>query len=153
MVKETNIRKRAPMNVSITSRLLGVSITIFILLLTIKSGLLEKEIIISQLVLSMPLLLASMISNVKIVDSSSFKDYYLFNRLTNSAGIALIFNSLGLLVTDYISRSIGLIFFILILALFSCLLYLDFNKRKMYNEVLMMVLVLILGLLPAIAGF
>jgi hypothetical protein len=152
MVKEANIKKRSPMNVSITSRLLGVSITIFILLLTIKSGLLERWIIISQLVLSMPLLLASMMSNAKIVDRESFRDYYLFNRITNSAGIALIFNSLGLLITNYISKSIGLAFFVLLLILFGCLLCLNFNTRKIYNELLMILIILALGLLPAIIG-
>lgn len=151
MVKKENINKRSPMNVSIASRLLGVSITIFVLLLTLKSELLEKDIIILQLALSMPLLLASMISNAKIVDLDSFKDYYLFNRLANSAGISLIFNTVGLLVTNYISKIIGICFFILLLALLSCLLYLDFNKRKIYNELLMIMVVLFLGLLPAIA--
>lgn len=150
MVKKENIGKRSPMIISIESRLLSVSITVFILLLTIKSELLEKNIIILQLVLSMPLLLASMISNAKIVDSDSFKDYYLFSRLTNSAGISLIFNTIGLLVTNYISKIFGIIFFILLIVLLSCLLYLDFNKRKMYNELLMIFLVLIFGLLPAL---
>lgn len=138
------------MNVSIESRLLGVSITVFVLLLTLRSELLEKDIIILQLALSMPLLLASMISNAKIVDLDSFKDYYLFNRLTNSAGIALIFNTIGLLVASYISKIIGIVFFILLLVLLSCLLYLDFNKRKVYNELMVILVVLALGLLPAI---
>lgn len=150
MVKKENINKRSPMNVSIESRLLGVSITIFVLLLTLKSELLEKDIIILQLALSMPLLLASMISNAKIVDKDSFKDYYLFNRLTNSAGNALVFNTVGLLVANYISKIIGIVFFILLLVLLGCLLYLDFNKRKVYNELMMIFIVLILGLLPAI---
>jgi len=150
MVKKENINKRSPMNVSIASRLLGVSITVFVLLLTLKSELLEKDIIILQLALSMPLLLASMISNAKIVDTDSFKDYYLFNRLTNSAGIALIFNTIGLLVASHISKIIGIVFFILLLILLSGLLYLDLNKRKIYNELMMILIVLVLGLLPAI---
>ena len=152
MVKKENIKKRSPMNVSIASRLLGVAITIFVLLLTLKSELLEEKIIILQLALSIPLLLASMLSNAKIVDLDSFNHYYLFNRLTNSAGIALIFNTIGLLVTNYISRSIGIAFFVLLLVLLSCLLYLDFNKRKIYNELMMIMVVVFLGLLPAIAA-
>jgi len=138
------------MIISIESRLLGVAITVFILLFTIKSELLEKKIIILQLVLSMPLLLASMISNAKIVDSDSFKDYYFFSRFTNSAGISLIFNTIGLLITSYISRIVGIAFFALLIVLLGCLLYLDFNKRKMYNELVMISIVFIFGLLPAL---
>jgi hypothetical protein len=149
MVKKENIKKRSPMNISIVSRLLSVSITVFILILTLKSDLLEKKVIIFQLVLSIPLLLASMISNAKIVDLDSFKDYYLFNRITNTSGIALVFNTVGLLITNYVSKTIGIAFFVLLLLLLSCLLYLDFNRRKIYNELLIMTIVFFLGLIPA----
>ncbi|MGV8151757.1 MAG: hypothetical protein ACP5OG_01625 [Candidatus Nanoarchaeia archaeon] len=152
MVKEKNIKERSPMNVSIESRLVGISITVFILILTLKSELLEKQIIIFQLVLSLPFLLAAMISNAKIVDSDSLKHYYIFNRITNSIGIALIFNTIGLLTRHYISKIVAISFFALLVILLSCLLYLDFNKRKMYNEFLMIVIVIILGLMPSIIG-
>ncbi len=138
------------MNITIESRLLGMAITVFILLLTVKSELLEKQIIILQLALSMPLLLASMISNAKIVDSDSFKDYYLFNRITNSAGVALIFNTLGLLVIYYISKIAGIAFFMILLVSLCCLFYLDYNKRKIYNELLIILIVFCFGVLPAI---
>jgi hypothetical protein len=150
MVQKENIKKRSPMNVSVESRLLGVSITIFVLLLTLKSELLEETIIISQLALSIPFLVVSMITNAKIVDSDSLKDYYLFNRITNSIGISLVFNAIGLLISNYLSKVIGLAFFAMILVLLAGLLYLDFNQRKFYNEILIITLIFLLGLLPAI---
>lgn len=152
MVKKENLKKRSPMNISIASRLLGVAITMFVLILTIKSELLDKEVIILQLALCIPFLLVSMITNAKIVDLDSLKDYYLPNRIANSTGISLIINSIGLLVASYTARYIGIIFFILLIGLLSCLIYLDFNKRKLYNEVLMITLVFFFGLLPAILG-
>jgi len=140
------------MNISIASRLLNVSITIFVLILTIKSGLLEKEIIVLQLVLSVPFLLISMITNAKIVDRGSLKDYYLLNRITNSIGISLMINGVGLLVANYTARYIGVVFFAVTIFLLSLLLYLDFNKRKLYNEILMIALIFFLGLLPVLIG-
>jgi len=140
------------MNIPIASRLLGVTITVFVLILTIKSELLEKGIIVLQLVLAVPFLLISMITNAKIVDIDSLKDYYLSSRVTNSIGISLIINTFGLLVTNYTARYIGIIFFVVMILLLSSLLYLDFNKRKLYNELLMITLIFFLGLLPAIFG-
>ena len=152
MVEKENLKKRSPMNISIASRLLNVSITIFVLILTIKSGLLEKEIIVLQLVLSVPFLLISMITNAKIVDRGSLKDYYLLNRITNSIGISLMINGVGLLVANYTARYIGVVFFAVTIFLLSLLLYLDFNKRKLYNEILMIALIFFLGLLPVLIG-
>ena len=140
------------MNISIASRLLGVSITIFILILTIKSELLEKDIIVFQLALSIPFLLISMITNAKIVDLDSLKDYYIPNRITHSIGVSLIINTVGLLVANYTTRYIGIIFFIVTIIMLSFLLYLDFNKRKLYNELLMITLIFFLGFLPALTG-
>jgi hypothetical protein len=152
MVKSVNIKKRSPMNISIASRLLGVAITMFVLILTIKSDLLNKDIIILQLALCIPFLLVSMITNAKIVDLDSLKDYYLPNRIANSIGISLIINTIGLLVANYTARYIGILFFILLILLLGCLIYLDFNKRKLYNEVLMIALIFFFGLLPSILG-
>ena len=152
MVERENLKNRSPMNIPIASRLLGVTITVFVLILTIKSELLEKGIIVLQLVLAVPFLLISMITNAKIVDIDSLKDYYLSSRVTNSIGISLIINTFGLLVTNYTARYIGIIFFVVMILLLSSLLYLDFNKRKLYNELLMITLIFFLGLLPAIFG-
>jgi hypothetical protein len=150
MVKKENILERSPMVVSVESRLLGVAITVFALILTLRLEFLEKNIIILQLILSMPFLLASMISNSKIVDNDSFKDYYFFNRVTNSIGVAFIFNALGLLVANYVARTSGIIFFCTIIFLFGCLFFIDFNKRKFYNELLIILITFLFGLLPAI---
>ncbi|MDD5192613.1 MAG: hypothetical protein PHH54_03135 [Candidatus Nanoarchaeia archaeon] len=150
MVKRENINKRSPMIISVESRLLGVAITVFVLILTLKLEFLQKNIIIFQLILSMPFLLVSMISNAKIVDSDSFKDYYAFNRVTNSVGVAFIFNALGLLINSYVAKTAGTIFFIILLFLFVCLFFIDLNKRKLYNELVVIIIVFLFGLLPAI---
>jgi hypothetical protein len=148
MVLVRDIQKRSPMYVSIDSRLLGLAITIFILILTIKSEILEDQITIIQLVMAIPLLLGAMISNARIVDMDSFKQYYLFNRMSNAVGTAFVYNTIGLLIGKYVSFSAGLIYFILLSAVLMLLMMTKFNERKLYNEVTMIVIVAVLGFLP-----
>jgi hypothetical protein len=140
------------MYVSIDSRLLGVAITVFILILTIKSQILEHNWITLQLVLSIPLLIGAMMSNARMVDIESFKEYYVLNRVSNSLGSALVFNSLGLLIASFVSLTAGISYFI-ILGLILAAMMIKFNKRKIYNELLMLIAIIIGGLLPALGVF
>lgn len=141
------------MYVSIDSRLVGVAITIFILILTIKSEILQDRVIVMQLIMAIPLLMGAMISNARIVDEDSFRQYYLFSRISNSIGTAFIYNTFGLLVTKYVFPMAGLIYFLLLSAVLLLLMMTQFNHRKLYNEVVMLIVVFILGILPAVGVF
>jgi hypothetical protein len=148
MVKER--QGKSSMYVAITSRLLGLATTIFILMLTIKSELLSNFIITSQLVLSIPFLLGSMLSCAKIIGAVSLKKYVIMFRATNATAIALLFNTLGLLVSMYISRVMGILFFISLLGVFFFLIALDYRKTRLYSEGITFVLIVLLGLLPVL---
>lgn len=152
--KSANVERRSNMEVAIDSRLLGVAITIFILILTIKSDLLSYSIMTAQLILSLPFLMAAMISNSKIVNKHTLKSYHVINRITSSIAIAFLFNTLGLLVARYISFRIGVFFFMIFIVLLFALMFIDLEKSTMVNklmtEVLMIVLMVLFGLLPAL---
>jgi hypothetical protein len=154
--RAASVERRSNMEVTIGSRLLGVAITIFILILTIKSELLSYSIMTAQLVFSMPFLMAAMISNSKIVNQKTLSSYHVVNRVTSAIASAFLFNTLGLLVTRFISFTIGIIFFVLFIAVLIILIFIDLDKttitNKLMTEILMIVLMIVLGLLPAL-GF
>jgi len=148
------VGRRSSMEVTIGSRLLGVAITIFVLILTIKSELLSYTIMAAQLVLAVPFLMAAMISNSKIVDDNTLKRYLIVNRITSAIASAFLFNTIGLLVARYVSLIIGIIFFSAFIVLLLILVFIDLDKstlkNKMMNEILIIILMLVLGLLPAL---
>src|SRR3989338_2475975 len=93
----------SPMYVAIFARLLGLSATILVLILTIKSELLAYDIITYQLVLAIPFLVIAMLSEAKIRHSENLKKYFFINKISSAFAYALIFNTLGLLVSRYVS--------------------------------------------------
>jgi predicted neutral ceramidase superfamily lipid hydrolase len=155
--RTANVERRSNMEVAIDSRLLGVAITIFILILTIKIELLSYTIMTAQLILSMPFLMAAMISNSKIVNQRTLKSYHIINRITSAVAIAFLFNTLGLMVAKYISFVIGIIFFVIFIILLIFLMFIDLDKstvtNKMMTEILMIFLMVFLGLLPALGYY
>ena len=148
MEKEIGIR--SPMYVAISSRLLGVAITVFILILNLKSELLSNIYVTLQLVLCIPLLIGSMLSQTKINNEFKLKKYYLLNRITTALSFGFLLNALGLLVSIYVSLIAGLLFFIALILVFGSMLILDYDKKKIFNEGLTILTFIFLGLLPAL---
>ena len=153
-IKTESFERRSSMEVTIGSRLLGVAITIFILIVTIKSELLAYTVMTAQLILALPFLMAAMISNSKIVNQKTLGSYRILNRVTSAIASAFLFNTLGLMVAKYVSFVIGILFFVIFILLLIVLIFIDLDKtttqNKLISEVLMIVLMITLGLLPAL---
>ena len=151
------IEQRSSMEVTIGSRLLGVTVTIFILILTIKSELLSYTIMTAQLVLAIPFIIGGMILNSKILTSQTLKRYVVMNRMFSSAASAFIFNTIGLLISKYASFVLGIIYFITFITVLLALVFIDIDKsefkNKLIHEILMIVLMISLGLLPALGYY
>jgi hypothetical protein len=147
-MKEKNFAGRSSMHVSFATRLLGMTITLFILILTVKAELLEYTPIAWQLSLAIPLLIASLVVNTKIICQETFDKYKKFNLLVTSVSIALVANTIGLLISRYISHVIGISYFVLFIALYTYFLIKDLKSRKIYNETIIILLIFLLGLLP-----
>ena len=105
-----------------------------------------------QLVLSIPLLFAALIANSKITDEGELNNYRYFNLFVNSASIALVSNTIGLLVTKYVSYSIGIAYFLFFLYFYFYFLYKD-RHGGILNELIVIVLSLALGLIPALSAY
>jgi hypothetical protein len=151
MKNEENFLARSSLQVSFVTRLLGLTITLFILILTVKSELLDYRIITWQLCLAIPFLFASLITNSKINSLHSFGDHRYFNLIVSSVATALIINTLGLLITKYIDPVIGFIYFILFLIIYMYFFIKDlkFGIDKIWNEFIILALIILFGLVPA----
>lgn len=145
---EKNFAGRSSMQVAFTTRLLGMTITLFILILTLKAELLTFHSIAWQLSLAIPILFAAMISNSKIIDETSFIKYKTFNLFVNSVSIALIANTIGLLIAKYISIFIGITYFLIFVAFYCYFLLKDLKAKKFYNELIILILLILLGITP-----
>jgi hypothetical protein len=145
--------KRSPAYTTVDARFLGITITIFILILTVKSELLSSKLIAGQLVLSIPFWIATLVSQSKIVDMQSLNKYYRMNKISAGIALAFIYNVIGLLTVKYIDITIGLIFFGLyaIYELRAGIMHLTQHKEGRIFRDLLVVLILILGgVLPAL---
>jgi hypothetical protein len=143
-----NFAGRSSMQVATTTRLLGMTITLFILILTMKAELLEFHYVAWQLSLVIPILFASMVSNSKIIDQTSFDKYRNFNLVMNSVSIALIANTIGLLISKYVSVFIGMAYFILFMGVYLFFFCKDFKNKKFYNELIILILLFSFGIIP-----
>ena len=148
--KNKNYSARSSTNMALTTRLFGVLLTVFILILTVKSELLHYKIITMQLVLAIPITFISMVINSKIHNEKSFLKYRTLNIITASFSISLILNSLGLLVTRYVSAYAGILFFIVLIISYALFFIIDMKDRKVYNELIIILMLLIFGLLPSL---
>ena len=73
------------MNTTVVARLMGMTVTLFILILTIKSELLDYHTIAWQLVLAIPFLFAALVANSKITDEAKLNSHRHFTLLVNLA--------------------------------------------------------------------
>jgi len=150
---EKNFAGRSSMHVSFATRLLGMTITLFILLLTVKAELLEYAPIAWQLSLAIPLLFASLIVNTKIICEETFNKYRTFNLIITSFSTALIANTIGLLISKYVSHLIGVSYFALFIILYGYFFAKDFKAGKIYNETIIILMLLLFGLIPSLLAF
>lgn len=145
--------KRSPLYVTVDSRFLGITITVFILILTVKSELLSSSLIATQLILSIPLWIAALASQSKIVDSQSLKKYYLLTKFSSSIALAFLYNVLGLLVVRYVFISTGLMFFALFLAyqIYGAAYHIKIGKtNRIFRDILLILILVFGGILPSL---
>jgi hypothetical protein len=147
---DKNYSARSSTNMALTTRLFGVLLTVFVLILTVKSELLQYKIITLQLVLAIPITFISMVINSKIHNEKSFFKYRTLNIITASFSISLILNSLGLLVTRYVSITAGILFFVVLIIAYGLFFIIDMKDRKVFNELIIILMLLIFGLLPSL---
>jgi hypothetical protein len=154
-IEEENkaILGKSSMYVTIAARFLGLTMTLFVLILTIKSELLASRLISYQLVLSIPFFILYLVSQAKMVTLATTRKYYIFNKVTSGISFALFYNALGLLISRYVASLLGILFFASYLLGVLFFMYIDIEKKdikRFYRDSLIIVIILLGGLLPAL---
>lgn len=148
--KTKNYSARSATNLTLVTRLFSALLTVFILILTVKSELLKYDLISLQLVLAIPITFISMVVSARIHDKESFERYKILNLVIASVSISLVLNSLGLLITKYVSMYAGLLFFMILVLAYTSFFIIDSKFRKVYHELIILSMITLLGLLPSI---
>jgi len=146
---------KSSMYVVIAERLLAITLTLFVLILTIKSELLFSKLISYQLVLAIPFFMLSMISQAKMIDLETTRKYYTFNKITSGMSIAFFYNALGLLISKYVFSLLGVLFFMVYLIGVLFFIYIDAGEKdikKFYRDLIIIALIILGGLLPALGA-
>ncbi|MEM2956251.1 MAG: hypothetical protein QW041_01600 [Candidatus Pacearchaeota archaeon] len=95
-----------------------------------------------------------MLSDAKIVNLENLRIYKFINRICFFLSIALVLNSLGLLISKYVSLIGGILFFALLLIILAYFSVIALAKKqgiyKFINETFSFILIFLFGLLPAL---
>jgi len=139
----------------INSFIMGSLFTVLALLLTLSQ---EKisAIIISQMVISIPLILFASLSYTKTGYERSHRIWYRFGWITNNLGYLLFLNSVGLMIIFFSWRTIGFLYFGAIILLASAYYFLNIasqpgtRKEHLLKLLLWIVVVVIGGVIPSL---
>jgi len=152
-----NLHEQVSSRLMINTRLIGVAITIFVLIITLRSEILtENKIITYELVLAIPFLLSSSLARSKLGYSSHPMKWNWLGWITYIIGYALLLNVVGIIVAFYLDVNLSILFFIVnwILCIVYSLIEISYKKERLkerlFKDSFFILLQLFLGLLPAL---
>jgi hypothetical protein len=151
---------KSSVRVAMNSRLISVSFIIFIFIITTKPAIfLSHALIAAQLILSIPFLLTSTLNRSKLDYFVHSKAWDTFGWITFVTGYTFLLNVVGIIIANYVSLKLGIIFFVVnwVLALTYSAIEVSINrkvlKRRLFKDLFFITLQVVLGLLPALGVF
>ena len=150
---------KASSRIALNTRLLAIAIGIFFLTINLRAELLFQNILVIQLVMSIPLFLTSTLSYSKIGYRSKVERWDTLGWVTFIFGYAFILNVIGILIGKTISLEISIIFFIFswILTLIYSSVEISYNrsaiKERLTKDTLFIIIQFILGLMVVLGFF
>jgi len=139
--------------------LLSVAISAFFILVSRNSEYILQKIVLVQLVLSVPLLLSSTLSQCKIASGETGKMWLRFTWITFCFGYAFITNVIGVFVGNIAGVGLSLTFFITswLLALTYSLIEVSYRrarlKERLAKDLLFILLQLFFGVFVVLKIF
>jgi hypothetical protein len=137
--------------------LFSTVITVFVLIVTIKSDILISNFFLTtQLVASIPLLLNSVVSNITAQKGRDEKTWKKHASFMFTLGYAFLNNAIGILIAMYVSTFLAVVFFIINWLIALSYSYLKVSLKhsaimeRIRKESLFIGIQIILGLLPVL---
>lgn len=155
---ELNKRKsgaRIPINLT----LLGISFTLFGLVVTLNPSLLGKSLLAYQLVLSIPFFMSSIFARSKLAYSTNSERWDKFGFITFILAYSFLINSVGLLMVNFILPIIVVVFFVtnIVLAIIYSMIQFSYDKRtlkkRIFEDLSFILLIVLFGILPVLGIF
>jgi len=148
---------KAKFRFDINLRLLGISFTVFALIISLRPDLLEDSFFVPlQLTLSIPLLLSSIFARSKLAWTKNAKVWENYGYITFLLAYTFLINVIGILISNSLGLTIGLTF--LLFSVFMSISYSIFevieDKTKIWSRIkkdlFFAVLVFLGGILPSL---
>lgn len=155
MLSEPEV-KGIEMRGNLTLRLIGVIITIFVLIITLKPSLIKDNLMIAfQIVLSIPLLISSHFFNVRHIRHGRDYGFGPMSSVCFLLGYGFLINVVGIIFSVIVSKYAGLVFFVINILLSFIYSYVvlraDREKfwRRVKRDAFFALLVICLGIIPS----
>lgn len=137
--------------------LLAVAFIIFALTISFKASLFKSIWLLAfQSTLAMPLLLASLFACAKVGVADRVKMWEKFSYITSTLAYAFLINVVGLLLAQFSTKTMGVVFFIANILMAAIYSYLEIKENpsklrsRIYKDVFFAALIILGGLLPAL---
>ena len=148
-----HVKATAKMSVNIA--LIGISFTVFTLILTLKPELLKNEFLALQIVLSIPFLISSTLARMRHVSAAEEKRWESFGFVGFILAYSFLINSIGILLDIFASVGIAMVFFAVNIA--SAVVYsaieVSYNrsmlKERLFKDLAFFLIILFLGIVPS----
>jgi hypothetical protein len=121
---------KAVTRTGLNKSLLAIAIGVFFLTINLKSELLSNKLLSLQFILSIPLLTTSILAYAKIGYRQQIGRWNFLGWSTFTIGYALLFNVIGILISEIIGVFLAIVFFITIWALTIIYSVIDVSYRK-----------------------
>ena len=142
--------------IEISCTLLAICFTIFALIISINPKLfLQNSILTLQLTLAIPLFISSLFARDKLAYTENSERLDNYGFFIFIIAYSFLINTVGLLLSSVLSVTVSTVFFsvnILLALLYSCVVYGKGMTKRIYKDLVFILLIIILGLLPSI-GF
>jgi hypothetical protein len=153
--KEKEIKSKSRLDINRT--LLGVIFTVFALIISLKPSLFKESLFVPfELTLAVPLLLSSIFARSKLAFTKRPEMWEKYGFYTFLLGYSFLLNVLGILLSNSISLTIGIAFFLfnIITSIIYSYLEVTENRAKLSSRIkkdcLFTLLILVGGILPSL---
>ncbi len=148
------------LKLDLNRNLLGITFTMFVLILTLELRLLTESILIPlQLTIAIPLFLSSSFARVTKNNSRKKEIWNSYAFITFIIGYSFLINVIGLLLSNALNPMLGLIFFlinILTAIIYSTLKFVEEEsiiKTRIMKDCLFILILILGGILPSLGYY
>ena len=155
----TNLSAKASNRIGINRSLIAIAIGVFFLTVNLKRQILLEEILVLQLVLSIPMLLVSTLAYTKVGYREKTERWNNLAWITFIIGYTFQLNIIGILLSDIVGKNMAIIYFVVtwIVSLIYSLIDISYDKsawkERVFKDIIFTLVLVVLGVLPAMGIF